>query len=151
MNQLAYYAKSVNKIAKNNEFGLLIDKSIDEAKLKKKHVAEEAGIHPTSLSRIISGEMGVARETAILIVKAINKIANREVVSEVEALGLLGLLSDDEKFERTEIMAMYSKRRKLTPAKKEAFNRILDMVERELDKLYEESLVEQNKAQTNGQ
>lgn len=40
--------------------------------------------------------------------------------------------------ERIEIEAMYRKRKSLSPARKEAFKRILDMVDRELDRLYEE-------------
>lgn len=142
---LTYDVKNVENLNKNNGFGLLIDKAIDEAGLKKKAVALKAGIHPGSLSRIISGEIGVARDTAISLVRATNRLANRELVNEVEALGLLKQIADDDA-ERIELMTMYSKRRKLTPAKKEAFRRILDMVDRELDRLYEESLAEVQEA-----
>lgn len=79
--ELAYYANNVIENQRKNEFGLLIDDAIDRAGLKKKNVADEAGIHPTSLSRIISGEIGAARPTAIALVDAINKLANREVLN----------------------------------------------------------------------
>ena len=119
MIQLAYYAKGVNKTDRKIKFGQLIDKSIDTAKLKKKDIAREAGIHPTSLSRIISAEMGATRETVVSIVKAINKIANREIVSETEALGLLGLLSEDGSKVPEPVLEAYAKSGYLQPADNE--------------------------------
>jgi transcriptional regulator with XRE-family HTH domain len=47
-------------------------------------------------------------------------------------------LNSEEDVERIELEAMYRKRKNLSPARKEAFRRILDMVDRELDRLYEE-------------
>lgn len=54
-------------------------------------------------------------------------------------------LNSENDVERIELEAMYRKRRNLSPARKEAFKRILDMVDRELDRLYEEELAEQEK------
>lgn len=47
-------------------------------------------------------------------------------------------LISEEDIDRIELEAMYRKRKNLSPARKEAFRRILDMVDRELDRLYEE-------------
>lgn len=58
-------------------------------------------------------------------------------------------LNSENDIERIELEAMYRKRRNLSAARKEAFKRILDMVDRELDRLYEEELAEQEKITTN--
>lgn len=143
-NKLAYYANKVkNSEEKTNEFGVLVDDSIDDAGLKKKNVADEAGIHPTSLSRILKGA-GVERDTASGIVRAINKLANREVVDESYALGLLGFRADEEDLELIELQTMYRQRKNLSPARREAFDRMLKMVRREFNQMAEEELAENN-------
>lgn len=56
-----------------------------------------------------------------------------------------GVEFDDEDAERVELEAMYRKRRNLSPAKKAAFRRLLEMVDRELDKMIEEDEEEMKK------
>lgn len=51
---------------------------------------------------------------------------------------VLGDTPDEEDIERIELEALYKKRRNLSAARKEAFRRILDMVDRELDRLMDE-------------
>lgn len=89
---LAFYANAMsdhNGNGKPQSFGSIVDHAIEVTGLKKKSVAKEAGIHATSLSRIIAGE-GVARDTAIAVIRAINRMAGREVVNEVEGLKTAG-------------------------------------------------------------
>lgn len=142
LNKLALYAKTVRiSEPKNSDFGALIDLSIEQAGLKKKKVAEKAGIHPTSLSRIISGA-GVERDTATSIVSAINVLSNKSVIDEVHALGLLGFKSENEDLELIELQTMYRQRKNFSPARREAFERMIKMVRREFDQLTEEELAE---------
>lgn len=93
-NKLALNANRMKKKGQE-KFAKLIDKSIDEAGLKKKNVAEEADIHPTSLSRIIACEQGIADNTAIDLIRAINTLANRNIIDETFALSLIGRTSAD--------------------------------------------------------
>ena len=142
LNQLALYANTVKKRLETTEqFGVLIDFAIDEAGLKKKNVADVAGIHPTSLSRIIRGA-GVERDTASGIVRAINKLANREVLDESLALRKLNYLADNEDLELIELQTMYRQRKTLSPARREAFERILKMVRHEFNQMADEESAE---------
>jgi plasmid maintenance system antidote protein VapI len=87
-NEIAFYAKTGGKLMTN--FGSLLSSAIDKGKLKKKDVAGSAGIHPTTLSRILSGAIGVSRETAIALVLAVNNLRGQELINEDEALNALG-------------------------------------------------------------
>lgn len=62
---------------------------------------------------------------------------------QLSAIALGYKLSDDD-IERIELDAMYRKRKKLSPKRKDEFRNILQMVDRELDRLYEEELKEEN-------
>lgn len=78
LNILTYDVKSVNQ-EKNKSFGRWLDGIIEQTGLKKKIIAEKAEINPVSLSRILSGAHGTARETAIALINAINELAGRKI------------------------------------------------------------------------
>jgi hypothetical protein len=138
MNILTCHVNKGVDITQQKEFGAWLGNLIDTYKLKRREVAEVAEIHHVSLSRIIKGEYGVKRPTAIRLIDAINTVAGREIADKSEGLALAGYSSDEEDIERLELEAMYRKRRRLSAERKEAFRRILDMVDRELDRLIEE-------------
>lgn len=72
-------------------------------------------------------------------------------ITEAEILQVVGMEMSIDDAERVELEAMYRKRKRLSPARREAFRRILDMADRELDRLYEEEQREsQEKSHTNG-
>lgn len=62
-----------------NAFGRWLEKIIESTGLKKKVIAERADIKPGSLSRILSGETGVAKNTARNLINAINKLVGYDV------------------------------------------------------------------------
>ena len=145
--QLTFYVnKTVNELQKL-AFGKLLEQAIDSAELKKKFVAAKSEVHAVSLSRILKGEYGVKRPTAIRLIDAINETAGRELIDKRKGLEVAGYSSDDEDTERTELETMYRKRKNLSPARREAFARILDMVDRELDRLHEEEMRENSISQ----
>lgn len=76
-----------------NSFGQWFRRIIEQTGLKQKAIAAEADIDPVSLSRILNGEHGAARETARALVRAINKMTGRTVADEATALSLVAGIS----------------------------------------------------------
>lgn len=96
LNVLTSNVKSVQQNTKN-AFGKWLDIIIDSSGLKKKIIAKKAGIHPGSLSRILSGEIGVAKETARALINAVNELAGREIADMETGLRLaVGLESEHQ-------------------------------------------------------
>ena len=80
------------------EFAALILKALKTSKVKKKEVVAELGIHETSFSRTISGE--IKKPMALALIHTINKLAQSEVVNQSRALSLIGY-ADGEQSVRT--------------------------------------------------
>lgn len=96
-NVLTSYVKNVSKIKQSKEFGAVINAAIEEVGLKKKDVAEKAGIDLVSLSRIINNVHGAAYDTAVNIIDAINNLANRTVLDKEKTLNSHGYSQTDPK------------------------------------------------------
>lgn len=71
----------------DQSFGEWFRPLIEQTGLKKKAIAEHAGIQPESLSRILSGN-GVAKETALSLARSLNELAGREIADEEMAIRL---------------------------------------------------------------
>jgi transcriptional regulator with XRE-family HTH domain len=69
---------------------------MESSGLKQRVIAARAGIHPVSLSRIMSGNHGVDPDTALALVEAVNGLVGRELASVREAKIILAGLSEDE-------------------------------------------------------
>ena len=78
------------KIKKNEDFGALITASIETAKIKKSNVIKESGISRSSFYRAISANGKASKPNVVALVRAINKLARRNVIDENEALEQAG-------------------------------------------------------------
>lgn len=100
---LTYDVKDVIK-EKNNSFGRWFNEIIETTGLKKKRIADKADINPVSLSRILSGEHGIAKPTAIALIEAINELAGREIADMETGLRLVaGIGEKDSRPELSDI------------------------------------------------
>lgn len=125
-----------------------VRQKMDELNLNSYEVAQRATnkgfkiVHGTVWNVLNQNTKEVKDRTLISLAKGLN-------VDEEQIFAIARGQSQitDEDIERIELEAMYRKRRNLSPAQKEAFRRILDMVDRELDRMYEE---EQKELEHNG-
>lgn len=69
-------------------FGAWLRPIVEQAGLKHKAVAAAADIDPVSFSRILNGAQGVAKETALNLARAVNRLTGREMASEDLAVRL---------------------------------------------------------------
>jgi transcriptional regulator with XRE-family HTH domain len=132
----------------------LIQRRVRELNISKAEAARRCGITRSYFGNMAnqtapteSGQYEPSPEVVAGLSKGLE-------VSEIEILDSIGYIGHSGKdAERVELEAMYRKRKNLSPARREAFSRILDMVDRELDRLYEEEMAEKAKAngQNNGQ
>ena len=116
----------------------------EEAKLSQDGLAYLVGVDRQTIYRLENALSGTKRETVIAIAKALN--ANEE-----EALRKAGFAPQEEidsDIERVELETMYRKRKNLTGQRRDAFKRLLDMVDRELDKLNEEESRSESESQS---
>ncbi len=89
LNRLTFYAKNVTTQIEKNQFGKWFAEIIEPTGLKKNKIAQEAGIRDVSLSRILSGEHGVKKETAQNLIAAVNKLAGRIIADMEEGMRLV--------------------------------------------------------------
>lgn len=95
INVLTYDVKRQFELTITMQFGKWLDEIIEQTGIKKRVIAEKAGIKPGSLSRIISGEHGAAKQTAIDLMSAINNISGREVADINTGLQLVAGVRPD--------------------------------------------------------
>ena len=77
------------KNKENADFGAFITASIETAKIKKVDVIAESGISRSSFYRAVSAG-DVSKPNVVAIVRAINKLAKKDVIDENEALTQAG-------------------------------------------------------------
>ena len=98
INTLTFCVNTVAKKEKMNGFGKWFKPIVEATDLKKKAIAEKAGIDPVSFSRILNGEHGTAKQTAIDLINAVNELAVRQVADMETGLRLIAGIEppDDE-------------------------------------------------------
>lgn len=80
----------MRKNAKSVDFGKWFANIVNSyPEIKKKAIANKAGISPVSFSRILSGEQGASPLTAEKLMKALNDLLGAEIVKVSEGLKLL--------------------------------------------------------------
>src|SRR6185369_7394458 len=70
-------------------FCTLLAHAIEDAELSKEDVAAETGVNLSTVYRVLGGAP-VSKPKAIAIVRAVNKLAGRIVLSEADAMSSLG-------------------------------------------------------------
>jgi hypothetical protein len=85
----------------NLNFSELIENAIKSAKLKKAAVTAELGLHQTSFARSLKGQ--VSKSNAILFIRAVNKLAKRQIINETEGLKIAGYESEPDSIEFLEL------------------------------------------------
>lgn len=127
--RLTYYVNPV--MSDVNKFGSWFRPIVEASRLKKKVIAEEAGIDPVSFSRILNGAHGASMPTALALVRAINKLAGRELADEETARRLVAGIKDSGEIGN----GLFSGLKRLSPEKQ----RIVRMaMEGLIDRLAEE-------------
>lgn len=121
-----------------------VTRIIKEKNLSTYDVERNSGgaIKQSYVSKVVNGYL------TDLPVSKLQSLALGLKVDEEELIAIArGQKISNEDLERIELEAMYRKGRKLSPARKDTFRRILDMVDRELDRLYEEELTLSNQTE----
>lgn len=124
----------------DDSFGAWFRPIVEASGLKQKAIAAEADIDQVSLSRILNGAQGVAKETAMNLARAINTLAGREVANEDTAIRLaVGLKAEGQA--STADDGFFSGLDKLSPERREIARKqvraIIDaLVEEEHDTNY---------------
>lgn len=140
-------------------FGQQLKEKMDAAGLKPAQLSRLSGVTKQNIGRLINetphpitGAPPTTTEETVRKIAAVKEL-NWKLEDALLAARIApeNLLVDDGDVERVELEAMYRKRKRLSAARKEAFKRILDMVDRELDRLLEEEQkTSQNKSHANG-
>lgn len=118
-------------------------------------VGDEVGAHRSTIARYAGAKkQGLTDKPSKpdpVIVERLAKLFDRDVDKALMLAGHaprpLPNAETENDIERIEIEAMYRKRKRLSGARREAFKRILDMVDHELDRLYKEETAGGNKDQ----
>ena len=116
-------------------FAELLNAAIEDIGLKRNRVANAAGIHPTSFSKILNWGVNVAEPTANNLVNTLNYTANREVINLSLAMYLLGYIPEGEELLDIEAAEIYFnlKEKKRKFARRQILTIIRSYIERSND------------------
>lgn len=109
-------------------FGLWLKAEREKAGKTQEQVAEDADLHPKTVSRIENGEP-TKRPTVAALAKAVNTDINEAIR---RAFAPNNGISDSD-LNDSLMDTIYYKYNRITPVKREELRRILEMVDRELD------------------
>ena len=126
-------------------FAELLNAAIEDIGLKRNRVANAAGIHPTSFSKILNWGVNVAEPTANNLVNTLNYTANREIINLSLAMYLLGYIPEGEELLDIEAAEIYFnlKEKKRQFARRQILTIIRSYIERANDEHIERNGGEQ--------
>ncbi|HEX8287867.1 MAG TPA: helix-turn-helix transcriptional regulator [Pyrinomonadaceae bacterium] len=133
--QIVFHNYTMSVIQDTETLAGFVSKAMKEKDLTARDVEEKSGgnISHSYVNKIKNGD---AKNPSPASLKALAK--GLDEPEEIIFAIVRGVMPDEDEIERIEIEAMYKKRKNLSPAKKEAFRRLLDMVDRELDRMMDE-------------
>ena len=85
----------MKKREKQTEFVNLLKSALETEKIRPARVAEISGKHRSSISRILACEVGVDKPDVLMLVRAVNTVAEKPVLDEIKALEAAGFAADD--------------------------------------------------------